>query len=388
MLFYLSAIGQRVSLCTFFALLLLSSLATETFGQKLELESKPDVIDLKPSVPPIKMSGNPNCATLNSDNSQFPRITTNFELKNDSGNHGGPWPFQTSGTRFLVGPTDLGNTITTSGNSTLVSFNSTKLISAVIVKGGPAANVYYYENGTFGETNLGVPSGSISHVTFCYFQPAKVTIIKRVTTLDPPPNNTSSTVVFGFTATNLATNSFSLIDQNVIGPDRYSQSNVYKFSPNSVINVTENLGPIGSGWTLADISCKETSGGGVASVSDSTVNLATRTAKIKLQQGEDVECIFSNTQLVPTAARASISGRIVDQQGQGIGSVSVTVTDLQTGAQWGTISSPFGFYLIEGPEVGSFYMLTVSHKRFSFADNPRSFSLSQDLTDVDFVAEP
>lgn len=47
-------------------------------------------------------------------------------------------------------------------------------VGAVIVKGGPAANVYFYENGTLGDTNLNAPvnaSGKpagISNVTFCF----------------------------------------------------------------------------------------------------------------------------------------------------------------------------------------------------------------------------
>lgn len=61
-------------------------------------------------------------------------------------------------------------------------------VGAVIVKGGPAANVYFYEGGTLSDTNLtapvnasGKPAG-ISNVTFCFIeceeQPALVIAFK------------------------------------------------------------------------------------------------------------------------------------------------------------------------------------------------------------------
>ena len=49
-------------------------------------------------------------------------------------------------------------------------------VGAVIVKGGPAANVYFYEFGTLSDENLTAPANSrgkpagISNVTFCYIE--------------------------------------------------------------------------------------------------------------------------------------------------------------------------------------------------------------------------
>ena len=46
-------------------------------------------------------------------------------------------------------------------------------VGAVIVKGGPVANVYYYENGTLGDSNLGAPQDGrflVSNLTFCFVE--------------------------------------------------------------------------------------------------------------------------------------------------------------------------------------------------------------------------
>jgi hypothetical protein len=64
------------------------------------------------------------------------------------------------------------------------------------------------------------------------------------------------------------------------------------------------------------------------------------------------------------------------------------LTDAQSGNTWTVISNPFGYYTIEGPEVGNFYIMTISHKRYSFASDTRTFTLNEDLIDVDWVANP
>lgn len=370
----------------FSRLLLLTALigvVSTTFAQK-----SIRLVGLTPeaSVTPIEINGNPSCATLNANNAQFPNITTDFELKIDSPfSHGGPWFFQSSGNRVLTGPTDLSNTLTTSGTGTTLNFSSTKAISAVMIKAGSSSNVYYYPSGSFGDTNLVVASNSISHVSFCYYQPANVTIIKEVTT---NPFGTSSTFAFNFSATGLSVPNFSLVDQDVVGPDRYIQSNIYTFAP-SVITVTEALAPPESNWSLADIVCTETAGGGVPNVNDTTDNFPIGTsANIRLQQGESVTCIFKNTQLQPSAAAASVSGRVVNSLGVGVSGARLTVVDVQTGSTHIATSNPFGYYTIDDLEVGIFYMMSISHKRFTFADDTRSFTLQDNAVGVDFTANP
>jgi hypothetical protein len=90
--------------------------------------------------------------------------------------------------------------------------------------------------------------------------------------------------------------------------------------------------------------------------------------------------------LVPTAASASIGGRIRTIGGLGIGNVRLVLTNAATGESFQTISSPFGYYIFENVLVGKVYVLTVSSKRFSFDPNMRTISLLDEITNEDFTA--
>jgi hypothetical protein len=60
-----------------------------------------------------------------------------------------------------------------------VYFHSTYPIGAVIVKGGPKANVYYYNNPVYHDNYLAAPSNAsgkpagLSNITFCWKKPHK-----------------------------------------------------------------------------------------------------------------------------------------------------------------------------------------------------------------------
>lgn len=87
----------------------------------------------------------------------------------------------------------------------------------------------------------------------------------------------------------------------------------------------------------------------------------------------------------PTAANASISGRVITADGRGIRNAIVVVGSSQ-GAQRMAVTSPFGYYRIDGLASGETYIVSLSSKRYQFT--PRIISLVDDLTDVDFTAEP
>jgi hypothetical protein len=163
------------------------------------------------------------------------------------------------------------------------------------------------------------------------------------------------------------------------------------------ITVTENNyanAPIP--FILTDLGCVDEDGG-LGTVADSSpqtgaatpTELANRKATIRVQEGEIVTCTFTNTQsLERTAAPATISGRAVDSFGRGISGARLTVMDAQTGELSSAITNSFGYYTVVGPEVGNFYVMTISHRRYTFADDTRSFSLHDNLVGVDFVANP
>jgi CSLREA domain-containing protein len=90
---------------------------------------------------------------------------------------------------------------------------------------------------------------------------------------------------------------------------------------------------------------------------------------------------------IPTAAHASVSGRVTTADGRGIRNARLVLSDAfgqsrhaQTGA--------FGYFRFTEIPVGATYVLTVSSKRFVFAQPSQVINLTDDLTDVNFTSEP
>ena len=91
----------------------------------------------------------------------------------------------------------------------------------------------------------------------------------------------------------------------------------------------------------------------------------------------------------PTAAGASISGRIRTADGRGIRNVRLVLTNAETGEISTTnLSSSFGYYRFDNILVGQTYILTVRAKRYTFDPDTRVITLLDELTDEDFDALP
>jgi len=92
--------------------------------------------------------------------------------------------------------------------------------------------------------------------------------------------------------------------------------------------------------------------------------------------------------LAPTAAQASISGRVLTADGMGIRNARVVVTgDTLPDARTVTTGS-FGYFAIDGLQVGETYVVTVNSQRYTFTVPSRVITLVDNLFDVDFVADP
>ncbi|MBK6749167.1 MAG: hypothetical protein IPG67_03955 [Acidobacteria bacterium] len=89
--------------------------------------------------------------------------------------------------------------------------------------------------------------------------------------------------------------------------------------------------------------------------------------------------------LPPTAASASIAGRLTSADGRSLGRVSVIVTDSEGNARR-AISSAFGYYKVEGLLVGQTYIVSAQSKQYTFT--PRTISLGEDAVGFDLIAEP
>lgn len=90
--------------------------------------------------------------------------------------------------------------------------------------------------------------------------------------------------------------------------------------------------------------------------------------------------------LVPTAANADISGRVVDEFGNGLPQVKVSLRIAQTGEIITVYSSGFGYFNFAELPVGDVYVISVADsKRYFFEENTRVVQLFDNVTDVNFV---
>jgi hypothetical protein len=124
-------------------------------------------------------------------------------------------------------------------------------------------------------------------------------------------------------------------------------------------------------------------GGTSVSFPTSTVNTGTHTATLT---GVSV---FSDWTVgetaAPTAAPASIMGRITNPDGSPLGGV---IVNLGGSLSARTISDSHGLYRFDNVETGKLYFVRPERANFSFSPSERTFSLNADLTDAVFTANP
>jgi hypothetical protein len=89
--------------------------------------------------------------------------------------------------------------------------------------------------------------------------------------------------------------------------------------------------------------------------------------------------------LAPTAASVSVGGRVVNQTGSGIPNVRVTIADAE-GQTATTITNGFGQYRFENVQVGEVYFVSVSSKRYEFAQNTQAVNVLESIDNVNFTA--
>jgi hypothetical protein len=88
----------------------------------------------------------------------------------------------------------------------------------------------------------------------------------------------------------------------------------------------------------------------------------------------------------PSAANASISGRVLTANGIGIRNAAVIVTGGNLPGPRFATTGTFGYYNFEGLEVGQTYVVTVQSKRFAFLTPDIILTLQDNVLDANFVA--
>jgi hypothetical protein len=87
----------------------------------------------------------------------------------------------------------------------------------------------------------------------------------------------------------------------------------------------------------------------------------------------------------PTVASVALAGRVTSLSGNGLSGVTVRIQSTRDGQVRFSRTSSFGYYRFEDVPAGETYIVTASSKRFAFS--PRVIYLSDNLTEVNFVAE-
>lgn len=186
-----------------------------------------------------------------------------------------------------------------------------------------------------------------------------------------------SAQVFGFTTTGTGLSNFTLVDDGVDNdatPNNITFNNLLTPGQSRMFTVTESSNGF---YDLTNLTCSVTGTGG----STTSANIPLATVSITLQFGDTVTCTFFNS--VTSAANVSISGRIVTASGVGIPRALVSILNLSSGEARAAVTNSFGYYSIDGLEVGNLYMVGVTHKHYFF--EPRTIALKDGLDGFDFI---
>jgi CSLREA domain-containing protein len=92
--------------------------------------------------------------------------------------------------------------------------------------------------------------------------------------------------------------------------------------------------------------------------------------------------------LAPTAATASVSGRILTADGRPIANVRVNLAGGGLPQTRSVFTGQLGYYYFSDLPVGQNYVVTVKSRRFTFADPSHLVTLLDNLADQDFIADP
>jgi hypothetical protein len=84
--------------------------------------------------------------------------------------------------------------------------------------------------------------------------------------------------------------------------------------------------------------------------------------------------------LTPTAASASVSGRLLASNGRGLSNAIVSLTKTSNGENFTARTGNFGYFSFEDLQAGETYVIQVNSKRYHF--DSRTFTLNEDLTDL------
>lgn len=95
--------------------------------------------------------------------------------------------------------------------------------------------------------------------------------------------------------------------------------------------------------------------------------------------------IYNAAATPPTAAEVSVAGQVRHANGRGISGVKVIMSN-PGGEVRIALTNGFGFYKFDNVEVGQNYVISVSSKRYQFAQTSQLIMLQDEIDTVDFIA--
>lgn len=133
-------------------------------------------------------------------------------------------------------------------------------------------------------------------------------------------------------------------------------------------------------------SCMGTVAAGQCNVNLTTVGMRTLTANYggDANFNGSVSPGVSHTVVPATAASVVISGRVLTPDGRGISRAIVTLTDSSGQIRTATTNS-FGYYRLQGIEVGEIYTINAVHKQYLFT--PQVISVNDEIADLEIIAQ-
>lgn len=96
---------------------------------------------------------------------------------------------------------------------------------------------------------------------------------------------------------------------------------------------------------------------------------------------------FSISLSTTTSAPVSVSGRVIDANGRGIGQTRIEVRNTQ-GIVKTAITNAFGYYNFQEVPVGNIYFVEASSKQHTFIEPVKAIQLDDSIVRLDFIATP
>jgi len=108
----------------------------------------------------------------------------------------------------------------------------------------------------------------------------------------------------------------------------------------------------------------------------------------KTWNGTDYDFAVAQYQneFIPSAANVSVSGRVLSGKGNAIVNVIVTLTD-SNGNTLTAKTNSFGHYRFDEITVGETYIVSVISRRFTFNQPSQVLNLSEETSNLDFIAQ-